>query len=127
MSVPPSASKRSADGDSASAAPAYEMACLACSGIPAYRVRVTHPNGLSGDNFDQLVDHRPRLFATDMYLEIKATSGPGAGSVTVWRLGGQVTDPMKLRIADATVIAYAGPDPSTGGRTWWSETSPQGR
>lgn len=108
------------------AAPAYEMGCLGCTAVPAYRVRRTHPNGHPDDNFDQLVDHEPMLFTSDMYLEHVATAGPGSGSVTVWRLGGQITEPMKLRIAAAEVIAYAGPDPLTGGRSWWSESNPKG-
>lgn len=103
-------------------APGYEMGCLECAGVPAYRVKRTHPN--PDECFDQLVDHWPLLFTSDVFLTTVAMSSHG--SVTVWRLEGRVTDPMKDQIAAAEVIAYAGPDPLTGGRSWRSESNPKG-
>jgi hypothetical protein len=88
------------------------LACSACTGVAEYRVN-TSGNHNDADNFDQVSDHRSPFFTSPMYL---AGVADGKGQVTVWKLPAgypKSTEP-------AEVIAYAGPDPTTGARTWWT-------
>lgn len=98
------------------------IGCDACTGRLAYRVKF---EGFPAevDNFDQLVDHTPRLFTSRDWLRSVATHREG--TVTVWRLadadqGGDWSED--------TIIAYAGPHPSENvpGRTFVLDLSGHG-
>lgn len=86
------------------------VACDQCGGPLAYRVKF-EGFAAEADNFDQLVDHLPMLFTSQVWLRSVAENREGR--VTVLRLPDQDD-------AEPVVIAYAGPHPSAPTERLWS-------
>lgn len=106
----------------ATANPAQTIGCNQCGGRLLWRV-VFAGFPASADNFDQLVDHNPRMFTLGPWLRSVAARRDGS-SVTVWRLADAAEGGDW---AEATVVAYAGPHPGqVPGRTWLTDPSGHG-
>lgn len=87
------------------------IGCDGCDGVMKYRVTFAGSRA-EADNFDQLVDHLPILFARHEFLE--AVAFDREGSVTITRLADTDTGG---HVAADVVIAYAGLHP--GGSDEW--------
>lgn len=90
---------------------APQIVCTSCGGALTYRVTI-ESQPAAADNFDQLSDHRPAMFTHPTHL---ASVAAGTGQLTVR----QYTQPWPS-LDPGVVIAYAGPDPETGGRIWFA-------
>lgn len=81
------------------------IGCDGCDGVMKYRTTFAGFEA-AADNFDQLVDHLPRLFTLHTFLESVAFDREG--SVTITRLADTDTGG---HVAADVVLAYAGPHP----------------